>query len=235
MADFGIILLIFIFIVGVVLAFPLAAGTCATLGAPLFALDWLGEHCPGFTHLRRLYRSGRLVIRFIAPNIRRDVEVLDASRVYDGLLLVRQRTWNVLYASHGEGRSRRSASLKRSPSTNCGCEPAAPGAGRCRRSSVESKRTRFRFWSHSIPGTCSNPLTQTNKLHLWPILCQTSISFTGRPMSSRSRRRTPRESAARPERQRDREHVSHGLGSCASSRRSRDSRAGHAQSRRPRQ
>jgi hypothetical protein len=50
---------------------------------------------------RRLYRPGRVVSRFLAPDVRRDVEVVDASAIDAGLLTVRTRTWNVLYAIKG--------------------------------------------------------------------------------------------------------------------------------------
>jgi hypothetical protein len=41
------------------------------------------------------------VTRFLAPDVRRDVEVVDASEIDAGLLTVRTRTWNVLYAKKG--------------------------------------------------------------------------------------------------------------------------------------
>jgi hypothetical protein len=50
---------------------------------------------------KTLYRPGRVVSRFLAPDVRRDVEVADASRIDAGLLTVRTRTWNVLYVING--------------------------------------------------------------------------------------------------------------------------------------
>ena len=50
---------------------------------------------------RRVYRPGRVISRFLVPDIRRDVEVVDASRIDAGLVTVRTRTWNVLYAAKG--------------------------------------------------------------------------------------------------------------------------------------
>jgi hypothetical protein len=50
---------------------------------------------------KRQYRSGCVVSSFLAPDIRRDVEVIDASRVEDGVISARIRTWNVLYAIKG--------------------------------------------------------------------------------------------------------------------------------------
>jgi hypothetical protein len=50
---------------------------------------------------RRLYRPGRIVSRFLAPDVRRDVEVVDASEIDAGRLTVRTRTWNILYAIRG--------------------------------------------------------------------------------------------------------------------------------------
>jgi hypothetical protein len=52
-------------------------------------------------HRRRQYRTGGSITKFIARDIRREVEVLDASRIADGVLLVRICTWNVLYADRG--------------------------------------------------------------------------------------------------------------------------------------
>jgi hypothetical protein len=50
---------------------------------------------------RRTYRPGRTVSRFLVPDIRRDVEVIDASKLSDGLITARTRTWNVLYHAKG--------------------------------------------------------------------------------------------------------------------------------------
>ena len=47
------------------------------------------------------YRPGRVVSRFIAHDIRRDVDVADVSRIDDGIIAGRIRTWNVLYAING--------------------------------------------------------------------------------------------------------------------------------------
>lgn len=50
---------------------------------------------------RRVYRPGRIVSRFLAPDVRREVMVVDASDIEAGRLTVRTRTWNVLYAIKG--------------------------------------------------------------------------------------------------------------------------------------
>jgi len=50
-----------------------------------------------FWRRRRTYRRGMIVTRFIAPDIRRDVDVIDASRLADGIITARTCTWNVLY------------------------------------------------------------------------------------------------------------------------------------------
>ena len=50
---------------------------------------------------KRRYRVGRVISRFIAPDVRRDVEVLDISRIDEGFITVRIRTANVLYQSKG--------------------------------------------------------------------------------------------------------------------------------------
>jgi hypothetical protein len=49
----------------------------------------------------RRYRPGRTITQFIACDVRRDVEVVDASRAAAGVLTVKTRTWNVLYAIRG--------------------------------------------------------------------------------------------------------------------------------------
>lgn len=50
---------------------------------------------------RRKFRVGAIISRFIAPDIRRDIEVVDASEVDLGFVKAKIRTWNVLYASKG--------------------------------------------------------------------------------------------------------------------------------------
>jgi hypothetical protein len=47
---------------------------------------------------RRKYRRGAQLTRFIARDIRRDVEIVDDSEVDDGFVVARIRTWNGLYA-----------------------------------------------------------------------------------------------------------------------------------------
>src|SRR5262249_39139551 len=59
-----------------------------------------------FTRIRlcywkRRYRPGRVVSRFLVPDVRREIEVVDASRLDAGLIVARMRTWNVLYAARG--------------------------------------------------------------------------------------------------------------------------------------
>jgi hypothetical protein len=46
---------------------------------------------------KRAYSIGKIVTRFIAPDIRRDVDVVDTSEIESGVITVRTRTWNVLY------------------------------------------------------------------------------------------------------------------------------------------
>jgi hypothetical protein len=50
---------------------------------------------------RKKYRVGALFTRFVACDIRRDIKIVDASEVEDGLVTVTSRTWNVLYADKG--------------------------------------------------------------------------------------------------------------------------------------
>ena len=48
---------------------------------------------------RKRFRVGATLSRFVAKDIRRDVEVVDAAEVDKGFVSARTRTWNVLYAS----------------------------------------------------------------------------------------------------------------------------------------
>jgi hypothetical protein len=49
----------------------------------------------------RRYRAGRVITRFLAPDIRREIELVDVSLIDAGLISARIRTWNVLYAVKG--------------------------------------------------------------------------------------------------------------------------------------
>lgn len=104
--EWSYLIIVGLFILGVLLAFPLAICICVVLGGMLIGFDRFTARCPGFSHLRRwyrrrLYRPGQIVSRFLAPDVRRDVEVVDASAIDAGLLTVRTRTWNVLYVIKG--------------------------------------------------------------------------------------------------------------------------------------
>jgi hypothetical protein len=93
-------------VVAVVLALPLAICVCAGLWVTIVTVDRFTAWCPGFRHLRRWlrrrrYRPGRVVTEFVANDIRRDVLVIDASQIDAGVITVRVRTWNVLYAGRG--------------------------------------------------------------------------------------------------------------------------------------
>ena len=50
---------------------------------------------------RRTFREGKIVSRFIARDVRRDVLVVSAARVDEGIITGRVRTTNVLYVSKG--------------------------------------------------------------------------------------------------------------------------------------
>ena len=50
---------------------------------------------------RRRYREGRTLSRLIARDIRRDVRIVSAARVEEGIVTGRVRTTNVLYLSRG--------------------------------------------------------------------------------------------------------------------------------------
>lgn len=50
---------------------------------------------------RRRFREGSTVSRFIARDVRRDVRIVSAARIDEGIITGRVRTTNLLYASHG--------------------------------------------------------------------------------------------------------------------------------------
>lgn len=50
---------------------------------------------------RNKYRRGAVFTRFVACDIRRDIEVVDASEIDNGYITAKSRTWNVLYAIKG--------------------------------------------------------------------------------------------------------------------------------------
>jgi hypothetical protein len=50
---------------------------------------------------RRIFREGKVVSRFIARDVRRDILVVSAARVDEGIITCRVRTTNVLYLSKG--------------------------------------------------------------------------------------------------------------------------------------
>jgi hypothetical protein len=98
--------IIALFVVGVVLAFPLGIVVVVAFAAILIGIDRFTDRCPGFSHFRRWcrrrrYRPGRILSQFLVPDVIRDVEVVDASAIDAGILTVRTRTWNVLYVTKG--------------------------------------------------------------------------------------------------------------------------------------
>ena len=50
---------------------------------------------------RRRFREGRTISRFIARDVRREILVVSAARVDEGIITGRVRTTNVLYLSGG--------------------------------------------------------------------------------------------------------------------------------------
>jgi hypothetical protein len=104
--DWGYAIIAGLFIIGVVLAFPLAIGICVAAGGTVIGVNRFAPHLPGCRQLRRWlwrrrYRPGRVVSCFVARDVRRDVEVLDAAQIDGGIITARVRTWNVLYAAKG--------------------------------------------------------------------------------------------------------------------------------------
>jgi hypothetical protein len=47
------------------------------------------------------YRPGKIITRFIAKDIRRDVAVIESAEIESGIITGKIRTWDVLYASKG--------------------------------------------------------------------------------------------------------------------------------------
>jgi hypothetical protein len=50
---------------------------------------------------RRRFREGKTLSKFIALDVRRDVLIVSAARVDEGIITARVRTTNVLYVSNG--------------------------------------------------------------------------------------------------------------------------------------
>jgi hypothetical protein len=50
---------------------------------------------------RRRFREGKTLSRFIARDVRRDILIVSAARIDEGIILGRVRTTNVLYVSRG--------------------------------------------------------------------------------------------------------------------------------------
>jgi hypothetical protein len=50
---------------------------------------------------RRRYHEGKTLSRFIARDIRRDIHIISAARVEEGIITGRVRTTNVLYLYNG--------------------------------------------------------------------------------------------------------------------------------------
>jgi hypothetical protein len=48
---------------------------------------------------RQRFREGRTLSQFIARDVRRDIQIVSAARIDDGLITARVRTSNVLYVS----------------------------------------------------------------------------------------------------------------------------------------
>ena len=50
---------------------------------------------------RRRFREGRTLSRFIARDVRREVQIISAAKIDEGIITVQVRTTNVLYLSRG--------------------------------------------------------------------------------------------------------------------------------------
>ena len=53
---------------------------------------------------RRRFREGRTISQFIARDVRRDILIVSAARIDEGIITGRVRTSNVLYVSRGLAR-----------------------------------------------------------------------------------------------------------------------------------
>ncbi len=49
---------------------------------------------------KRKYKEGRIVSRFIARDVRRDIQIISTDRIDEGVITARVRTTNVLYLSN---------------------------------------------------------------------------------------------------------------------------------------
>ncbi len=52
---------------------------------------------------RRKFREGRILSQFIACDVRRDILIVSAARLEEGIITGRERTTNVLYVAKGLG------------------------------------------------------------------------------------------------------------------------------------
>ena len=52
-----------------------------------------------FRHRR--FREGSILSRFVARDVRREIVIVSAARIDEGIIMGRVRTTNVLYLSHG--------------------------------------------------------------------------------------------------------------------------------------
>ena len=54
-----------------------------------------------FWSRRRRFREGRILSRFIARDVRREILIVSAARIKEGIIVGRERTMNALYVSKG--------------------------------------------------------------------------------------------------------------------------------------
>lgn len=52
-------------------------------------------------HRRRKYKEGKTLSRFVARDVRRDVIIVSAKRIDEGIIIGKVRTMDVLYLSKG--------------------------------------------------------------------------------------------------------------------------------------
>jgi hypothetical protein len=66
-------------------------------------LRWLRHYLQERKHraVRRKYKAGAQLTEFVAPDVKRDVEIVDVSELELGYVTARIRTWNLMHVARG--------------------------------------------------------------------------------------------------------------------------------------
>jgi len=62
---------------------------------------WLGSFLLITRERQSPYQAGKILSRFIARDLRRDVKIIDTARLGEGIITARVRTTNLLYVTRG--------------------------------------------------------------------------------------------------------------------------------------